>query len=975
MYPRPADADAQLGATLQTATFDISEDGDAVMLSDQSTQVTAPPPRIAARFYHPTNNRRRSSAASSRRNSLSSTHSHHSHHSFRGSQSSHVAQDLRRASIIETRKARLADRAAHAEKVRLRAALVKSAPRISNREERAVAAQQARERYLAQVASACAEEVKRAKRVAEDMKEKREAEGRKLRGDMEERLAEAEKRRTEYQRNLKRARAPSAPRSDGTRLSVVPERAMDVEDAAKHLQHAWRIRSRRLTVRTFLDLPLSLEGVRDMSFEEVGTLLSNEKVLTSTARVLHLCGLHETIGTEVDESARIRTFLSAFLILGHPAQVLSHDGDQEQDLIAKSRDLIISFQDLLSCLNTSNQYLPPPSKFQASSEAYNAFFSAFTSWKAHDSTVLVGTMVAQYVELDLIWQRIKDDTEEVVKAEYREGIRDNQILLLARIKRLAGPERAKLLIMGAIRRSRKSKSSRPAGNARPRAAPSEQSVTPQSVVHEPDQAARVSSNVPETDINNQESSHQAKELMKVISSLPENRQLVHELAINKEYRIDTASLMNSPTRKTVSRAVYEQMRLDVPNGLGSQWTVAMAENIRERLQRLLSPETHLYSLITEALDPVIVQRECSVGNFSYERFFSFLLSILPKLCAPFRDADLQNLAQDQGGDEIDRLSRFMDFIDLMSVDYANFLLQQSAPRLIEEAPGYEQRRFAQEIDERTVSLQSTEIWWTRAREKVMAEAQRRDPEGVDHPANRPSWGKIYTQALTDLSITYPESTNAGSTSDDFPATLHLDRDRILNLRVDTLRIVVIGSILLSAKNLLKRDVCAQWNAEAQRMWDVLAKEEEEDDDNNENPHHSNIPPKATSLVSIVEASHVLPPPTKSALLSFITRLLTQLHQRHTSTTNGSPSLSNPVAKLLLHRLRTHVYARLAATSAGERVRVASTASEVLARSGLAEFVGRVGEMVEVLSKVGELDRTSHGTWYDEIARRCDDARC
>jgi len=45
--------------------------------------------------------------------------------------------------------------------------------------------------------AACAEEVKRAKGIAESMKEKREAEGKKLRREMEEKLAEAERRREE----------------------------------------------------------------------------------------------------------------------------------------------------------------------------------------------------------------------------------------------------------------------------------------------------------------------------------------------------------------------------------------------------------------------------------------------------------------------------------------------------------------------------------------------------------------------------------------------------------------------------------------------------------------------------------------------------------------------------------------------------------------------------------------------------------
>jgi hypothetical protein len=138
---------------LQRENDDIPEEPDMILSDDAGNgHPFEPPPRIAARFYRHSTKYRKSSAASSRRNSLSSTHSHTSNRSYRNTcQSHHIAQHLRRASILETRKARLADRAAHAEQVRLRAALAKAAPRASNIEERALAAKVARERHLAPI--------------------------------------------------------------------------------------------------------------------------------------------------------------------------------------------------------------------------------------------------------------------------------------------------------------------------------------------------------------------------------------------------------------------------------------------------------------------------------------------------------------------------------------------------------------------------------------------------------------------------------------------------------------------------------------------------------------------------------------------------------------------------------------------------------------------------------------------------------
>ena len=145
---------------------------------EEESRYYAPPPHIAARFYRKSSSRRKSSTHSSRRSSISSRHSTLSAHG--GPQSNHVAQHLRRASIIESRKARLADRAAHAEQVRLRAAIAKATPKAVYREERALAAQAAREKLLAEITARCEEEVKRAKKIAEETKEKKAAEHARL---------------------------------------------------------------------------------------------------------------------------------------------------------------------------------------------------------------------------------------------------------------------------------------------------------------------------------------------------------------------------------------------------------------------------------------------------------------------------------------------------------------------------------------------------------------------------------------------------------------------------------------------------------------------------------------------------------------------------------------------------------------------------------------------------------------------------
>jgi len=1005
-----SDLGVNLSASLYANASEMPEDQDLMMSSDGETSHTyTPPPHIAARFYRPANNRRKSSAASSRRNSISSLHSHHSNRSSHGGpQSSHLAQHLRRASIIESRKARLADRAAHAEKVRLRAAMAKAAPRLSsNCEERALAAQQARERYLAQVTATCAEEVKRAKKVAEDMKEKKAAEHLKLKCDMEEKLAEAEKRRFLYQQNVRRKAMTGLPAVEEKKVMVTLYKPVSVEAAAILIQKAWRERQRRQVVREFLALGLSRDSITNSDFEEVGALLSQVRIMASTAKVLKLCGLLDGEGG-LGENANVRTFLSTYLILGHPTQVFSNKGEQEQDLITKASDLLICFEQFLSYSCPTQNYNSPATDQETLSEAYSTFFTAFSAWKARDSTVLVQTMIAQFVELDAIWQTVKSDTNGDVAADYREGIRDNQTMLLVRLKKLAGPEKTKAMIRDAIRESRKAKArpkKRRSLDVKPRAGVTK-TADDSSVSNlvEPSMQLEDASSLIST--HAQRSGLQASELQRVLHPIPDNRILVHELAIDQEFIIKP----HEGLQHTINRAVFDTMRTDLEAGIGDRWIVAMADTIRERLLRLLTPGNSLHQLITEVLDTTIIENQVKKGSFSYEKFFAFMDSILPRLCAPFRDPDVRALTENQNGDQdmMERLASLMHVIDLLSLDFSNFLLAANAPTLIAEGPGYEHRRFAQDLEAGSITLARTYHWWSLAKAKVMAEADRRNPEGVNMSANRPTPGKIYAQGLIDLSIAFGELRVI-----DVPETLELDRTRLSRIRDDTQKIVTIGTILLTAKNLLKRDVRSQWNSEATRIWDILkgcdnaiakhnpmigaslnisiptvessmigpssevsstqpgdmvgglleqgqqlsklGKKPTIERSSNSPVTNDDLTPK---ILSTIESAHAMPPTTKTQLASTIRRAL------HQFTTQ---QLTDPVMKLLHQRLKTHILTRCSASSASERVRATTTASSSLAASGLPEFSSQIGALVDELMKVGEVDRAAHGTWYDEVA--------
>jgi hypothetical protein len=862
-----------------------------------------------------------------------------------------VAQYLRRASIIESRKARLAAREAHAEQVRLRAALAKAAPRGSNSEERALAAQQAREKHLAQVASTCAEEVRRAKKKAEEMKEKRAAEEERYRVEMEEKHAEVQKRRLEYKRNTRRPRTASTP--PGTEIKKLALHApskLDEDDAAKVIQAAWRTRRRKQILDSWSGIGFTIDQVHDTSFDDISAKLLDEKVLAITTRVLELYNLYQNDETassaQTPTPTPTRNFLTAYLILGHPAEVFNYkDGDQESDLMTKAKDLILCFESALSKSSAENRYMPAPTPMESLHLAHTAYLTAFADWKAQDVSTIISMMVASFVNLDAIWQSVKDDTDGEVATDYRDGIRENQLKLYTKLRKLAGRDRADALIRKAIRESRRSTQRRKiVGDVRPRVAVNsihpEPSDGNEPLIVAPEVASHISAEVPQTDDVHTSS------ITKLFSVMPDNRTLTHELAIDKEYRIEAGP--QSDLKDVFNRQICDSMLKAIEQGKGDRWTAAVADNIRAKLLHLVgrsSPGNTTKTMITESLDPDLIAQQCAQGLFSYQKFFAFMAGLIPKLCAPFRDEEVRQLVEDlrqygNAEEMVEKLFKLLRMIDLLTLDYSNFLLAAVAPKLIQEAPGYEQRMFAKDLGEGTITLQKTKRWWKNANVNVVTEIDRRDPRST------PTVQKIYARGLVDLAIA---STSFKDT--EVPETLALDTTRLGRIRGDAVRITIIGAVLLTAKNLLKRDVRSQWKPEATQLWEVLKSGYGREDET--------IPAR---VLAIIESSRSMPPATKAQLQGYVTRMLPQA---------DSGRFVDPVVKVLFQRLKTHIFNRISASSSGERVRVATSAGEGLASNGLPEFIGQVGEIVDTLNRLSEVDRQAHGVWYEQVAAECE----
>lgn len=986
--------------------LDLDVDGDPSSFSD-----SAPPPHLAARFYRPSQTRRKDSAASSRRNSISSLHSLPSSHSAAqlasAPQSKHVANHQRRDAILKDRQKRLADRAAHVEKVRVRAAMAKERT-IALSVERAAAAQQARERNLKEIAAACAEEVKRAKAIAETTKEKREQDLRKMRQQMEERQAEAERRREELRKQTNRARGSSLGSKKSvealplvTDLKATEPKLPLAEDAAVcRLQTWWRTMTRRQVVYGFSQLGLTIDGVSETPYENVMELLAQQQVIMLTARILNICGLRQGSPNSVDQMKAVRCFLSAFLILGHPAQVLSNTynvnfEDQAspaqpiprddltnpliQEVVGKAKDLLITFENTLSRLTSFNNYTVPPALAPTLPHIYSSFETAFLNWKSRDKHALVDGMLGQLVELDALLEHVKETSEPSVIEQYKEGMAPNQTTLIARIKNLIGREQGLKVIRQAIHRARKARADKreqERSSMKPRVA--DQSMTPESALADLGTSDIANKNrlenlgsVPVASYPSPPSTPANKpSARKPVSKgklLPDNRIVVHELAINKEYCVRADDFLEAETKAL--QPLLQQMRAtmhgtdELSREMHFRLLLKVAQFIRDKLQRLVKPTNSIHNIIGDLLDVEQFEQRFRNGSFSYEGFFATMGSLLPKLCAPVRDEQARDLVENKlsQGSYVDRLEALIIFIDIMLVDYANHLLSVVGPQLLQFSADYEAKSFAGAIQQGEHGLFAAETAWRAARNKVIAETSRRDPENINHPKNRPTAEKIYVHMLVDI-FTQTSKMRYGQV----PEMLQLDYKRVRKYGHLTRNIITTSGILLQCKNLLKRDVRVPWKTEAARIMIVLDTAGSEE-------------VAVTGVMAALEAGRSMPPAIKGHLRGFVQKLIAA-HREMVSTSQSEPNAqweptahdpTQPVLKLLLKRLRDHMITRMCAASNSEKAKATNLAGEKLASSGLAEFVDRVREIVDMMTKVGTVDREAHAHWWETVAEKVD----
>ena len=223
----------------------------------------------------------------------------------------------RRTLHLEAKRTKLATHNENIRHVLAQYKLDNAGNRLSELVNRMARAGDNRNRLLRLTAENCGRKVEEAKIRAKKVKLERDEIARLASKEILERMENAEKRREELL-SARGRRSPSSRTAVAEQIKI---------DAATKIQRFWRQQRVMMAVREFNALKITIESVTSHSFEHVVSKFKSAATIRPASHLLTVLGLIPPGTPEKETESLIRTFLSAFMVIGHTEEVI-HFHDQ-----------------------------------------------------------------------------------------------------------------------------------------------------------------------------------------------------------------------------------------------------------------------------------------------------------------------------------------------------------------------------------------------------------------------------------------------------------------------------------------------------------------------------------------------------------------------------------------------------------------------------------------------------------------------
>ncbi|XP_065185332.1 T-complex protein 11-like protein 2 [Sycon ciliatum] len=826
---------------------------------------------------------------------------------------SHSAATERRNAFLEQRRERLAAGLARVDRTRsLREEqlqrLREKGRDVQRRLEMACAGKQQR---LQSTTEKCSERVAHAKAVAARIREKENERKSIKMQKYRDRLQENEARRC----NHLRKRSNMSNRNEGHASQAGGCLAADENYAATAIQRWWRrvcvkraaAAFRAAVPRTLIRL-LRGQPVEKLTYPIAQHIVSLPEVVAATQTLLwKLAQVCPHIGvTDCKSTTRQARFvLSSLIIKFFPKDVIEQEEAAADQLKASAAGLFTAFAKVVG-LRRSTRRL----RLMLFLANWHSFQGAFSAWKKQDSARLIASYREHWLQLAALKQTVmsQEGTEhDEAQSQFVPNIERQQQDILVAVRRLAGQAGvshfiASLSVAPVVQtiehptgndganKGSTSDSSQAAESSRTSSAPASagQGSSPGGAAASNQEGDAASAgggggggnNAPPGRQHVADDGGEAGSHLDV-AAIAQNLEMAHELVLDEDYKLRQpeaapGSLM-AQVRSTMMVAFWdllrEQLKQDPPV---FDQVLNLLHDVKEYLLSALPSRrvTTLHMQIDAGLDIDLIKQQMQQGILNIKSLAQFVLDVMQRICAPSRDADVQQLVAMLGADDLDIAAIFkgiLDLLSLMRLDLANHELKSIRPVLLQHSARYEREKFEQLFPDAPDSgLEHTVAWLTKAQQSCAVAAP-----GPCSPLG------VLRQAFTDL-IT--ESVEHG------PETWWLDTKRLEMMSSQLKCAVFVQTLSVLIGGLLGREIAnsAEFMAQLRDTLFILL-----DDGNMGDPDEArgHVSVQVISSVNKYREAHGLPP------------LDDELRQKVELAVTQSHSLENPVHNVLSRRLK------------------------------------------------------------------------
>nr|CAG4643909.1 EOG090X04Z9 [Lepidurus arcticus] len=255
-----------------------------------------------------------------------------------------------------------------------------------------------------------------------------------------------------------------------------------------------------------------------------------------------------------------------------------------------------------------------------------------------------------------------------------------------------------------------------------------------------------------------------------------NMVLAHEIAVSDNFSLKPPELPENSVEKHIKEIMHkafwdcmeEELKSDPPK---YERALILLEEIRENMLNLILPhQTRTAQEIKEKLDLDLIKQQSDAGVLDLRNYLQYILSLMGRMCAPFRDEKIRELTQIH--DVIPLFRGIMETSELLRLDFANFAISQVKPHIVAHGVQYEREKFEQYLKVTPDGLHNTKLWLAR------------------HVAQDKAPLKVLADAYLELLEWNPENP--------FPETLAVDELRFQDLQKKYFNLHILGSVLLVA---------------------------------------------------------------------------------------------------------------------------------------------------------------------------------